>query len=99
MLSVCGDEGKEPAAGEQMCLTVTVRDTGIGIRPEDFDKLFEKFERMDLKKNSTVEGTGLGLAIVKHIAEQMNAKLQLDSEPGKGTVITVSFPQNKNSHP
>lgn len=70
-----------------------VQDTGIGISEKDQQRIFERFYRVDKSRSKKTGGTGLGLAIVKHIAEQMNAKLQLDSTLGKGTTITIFFPQ------
>ncbi len=74
-------------------LTIKVRDTGIGIRKEDIDKLFLKFERVDLKQNSSVEGTGLGLAIVKNLLELMGGSIKVESEYGKGSLFIVHLPQ------
>ena len=70
-----------------------VQDTGIGISEKDQQRIFERFYRVDKSRSKQTGGTGLGLAIVKHIAEQMNAKLQLDSTLGKGTTITIFFPK------
>ena len=74
-------------------LIFSVEDTGIGIRPEDMDNLYEKFQRLDLEQNSTVEGTGLGLAITRSLLEMMNGTIDLKSEYGKGSVFTVTIPQ------
>ena len=74
-------------------LVITVRDTGIGIRPEDIDKLFKKFERMDLERNSTVEGTGLGLAITQSLLSLMDGTIDVDSVYGEGSVFTIRIPQ------
>ncbi|MCR5481905.1 MAG: response regulator [Clostridia bacterium] len=74
-------------------LKVEVRDTGIGIREEDREKIFGRFTRVDLKKNREVEGTGLGLNIVMSLLELMGGSLELDSEYGKGSVFTVLIPQ------
>ena len=82
-----------PAPGGTISLVVTVRDTGIGIKPEDIAKLFTKFQRVDLDSNSTVEGTGLGLAITRRLVEMMNGTIRVDSEYGKGSVFTVTIPQ------
>ena len=71
-----------------------VRDTGIGISEENLNRIFERFYRVDKSRSKQTGGTGLGLAIVKHIAEQMNAQIQIDSELEKGTTITVLFPKN-----
>ncbi len=70
---------------------ISVRDTGIGIDPEDQERVFERFYRVDRGRSRQTGGTGLGLAIVKHIAEQHHAKLRLSSRKGKGTDVTVVF--------
>lgn len=74
-------------------LVFTVKDTGIGIKAEDLPKLFGKFQRVDLERNSTVEGTGLGLSITKNLLEMMNGEVNVQSEYGKGSVFTVRIPQ------
>jgi signal transduction histidine kinase/FixJ family two-component response regulator len=79
--------------GEALRLVIAVRDTGIGIREEDIDRLFTKFERVDLRQNSTVEGTGLGLAITKNLLDRMGGSIRVESEYGKGSVFTVELPQ------
>ena len=71
---------------------LTVHDTGIGIAPDQQDKIFERFYRTDNSRSKETGGTGLGLSIVKHSAEYHKATLQLDSQPGQGTSITVRFP-------
>lgn len=70
-----------------------VSDTGIGISEENINRIFERFYRVDKSRSKQTGGTGLGLAIVKHIAEQMNAQIQIDSELEKGTTITILFPK------
>lgn len=70
---------------------VTVKDTGIGIPKEHWDRIFERFYRVDKSHSKQSGGTGLGLSIVKHAAAYHNATLDLDSVPGKGTAITVKF--------
>jgi signal transduction histidine kinase/DNA-binding response OmpR family regulator len=74
-------------------LKVSVSDTGIGIRQEDMDKLLTAFERIDEKKNRTVEGTGLGISIVTSLLGMMNSKLEVDSEYGKGSVFSFVIRQ------
>ncbi len=74
---------------ENDCLTVT--DTGIGIPQEHQDRIFERFYRVDKSHSKATGGTGLGLSIVKHAAAYHNAKITLDSTPGKGTTITIQF--------
>ena len=71
---------------------LVVSDTGIGIAPDYQDRVFERFYRVDKSRSKETGGTGLGLAIVKHIAIQHQALLSMDSKPGIGTTITVSFP-------
>ena len=74
-------------------LIITVKDTGRGIKAEDINKLFTKFERLDIEKNSTTEGTGLGLAITKGLVEMMGGKINVQSEYGQGTMFVVHIPQ------
>ena len=69
-----------------------VSDTGIGIPMEHQNRIFERFYRVDKSRSKETGGTGLGLAIVKHIVAQHDAELSLESTPGEGTKITVSFP-------
>lgn len=71
---------------------VSVADTGIGIAPEEQGKVFERFYRVDKSRSKARGGTGLGLAIVKHAALYHHASLDLSSELGVGTTITVTFP-------
>ena len=69
----------------------TVEDNGIGIPKDQQERVFERFYRVDKSRSKETGGTGLGLAIVKHIVELHDAKLTLDSEPGKGTTVKVEF--------
>ena len=71
---------------------VRVSDTGIGIPREEQHRVFERFYRVDKSHSRQLGGTGLGLSIVKHAAQYHGAKLNLESEPGVGTEITVQFP-------
>ncbi|MDO5409162.1 MAG: ATP-binding protein [Lachnospiraceae bacterium] len=71
---------------------LTVRDTGIGIPSESLEHVFERFYRVDKSRSKSTGGTGLGLAIVKHIVSRHNADLEISSEPGIGTRISVIFP-------
>ena len=75
--------------GNQVVLTVS--DTGIGIPKEDQSRVFERFYRVDKSRSRETGGTGLGLAIVKHIVELHDARLELESELGRGTTITIVF--------
>ncbi len=74
-------------------LSICVEDTGIGIKKEDFEKLFALFSRVDTKRNRNIEGTGLGLSITKQLAEMMDGKVSVESEYGKGSTFTVKLKQ------
>lgn len=78
---------------ESNALDISVRDTGNGIKPEDRDKLFAKFERLQVEKVSSVQGTGLGLSITKDLIELMNGTLDVQSEYKKGSTFRVMLPQ------
>lgn len=75
--------------GGQAC--VCVEDTGIGIPGEEQERVFERFYRVDKSHSRKVGGTGLGLSIVKHAAQFHGASVEMDSEPGRGTKITLRF--------
>lgn len=70
---------------------VTVKDTGIGIAQEELDRIFERFYRVNKSHSKEIGGTGLGLSIVKHGAAYLGAKVDVKSDVGKGTEITVTF--------
>ncbi|MBQ9589024.1 MAG: EAL domain-containing protein [Butyrivibrio sp.] len=74
-------------------LKIDISDTGMGIKDEDLDTLFEKFKRLDIDKNRTVEGSGLGLAITSSLLELMNGSISVASEYGKGSTFTILLPQ------
>ena len=78
-------------------LRISVKDTGIGIKPEDLDRLFSPFERMDLAKNRSVEGTGLGMSIVKNLLAMMDSQIEVRSEYGKGSVFSFEVEQEVRS--
>ena len=86
-------DGENFRAGEAIILHISVEDTGIGIRQEDVGKLFEKFQRVDLDRNSTVEGAGLGLAITHSLLSMMGGEISVESVYGKGSRFTVTLPQ------
>ncbi len=69
-----------------------VADTGIGIPEEAQPHVFERFYRVDKGRSKKAGGTGLGLAIVKHITALYGGELKLESQVGRGTVVTVTLP-------
>lgn len=79
--------------GEYTKFVISVEDTGRGIKPEQIDKLFTKFQRLDEDKNTTLEGTGLGLAITKRFVEMMGGKIVVQSKYGEGSKFTVYLSQ------
>ena len=88
----------QTASDQRVWLKISVADTGIGIRQEDMGKLFTKFQRADLQRNSTVEGTGLGLAITHSLLEMMGGSIQVESTYGVGSTFTITVPQKVISH-
>ena len=78
-------------------MIIEVADTGTGIKPEDKDKLFGKFERLQVEKVSSVQGTGLGLSITKNLVELMGGQIDVESEYGKGSIFRVLIPQKIGS--
>ena len=74
-------------------LIISVEDSGIGIKKESIEKLFTKFERLGVEKETTTEGTGLGLAITKKLVEMMDGKIVVQSIYGKGSIFTISLDQ------
>lgn len=78
---------------DQNWLKMVVKDSGIGIKEEDQVHLFESFNRLDTKKNRSIEGTGLGLPICKRLVQAMHGNIRVDSEYGKGSTMTVEVPQ------
>ena len=78
---------------DSVMLKVSVADTGVGIKPEDLDKLFVAFQRIDEKANRNIEGTGLGMTIVQRFLEMMGSHLEVESEYGKGSVFSFELEQ------
>ena len=74
-------------------LQVTVSDTGIGIRAEDMDKLFQSFQRLDEERNRNIEGTGLGISIVQKLLTMMDSRLEVASVYGKGSEFSFKLRQ------
>ena len=78
---------------DEIELCVSVKDTGIGIKSEDMDKLFQSFSQVDSKRNRNIEGTGLGLAICKQLLTLMNGNISVESEYNKGSKFSFVLPQ------
>ncbi|MCR4817330.1 MAG: response regulator [Fretibacterium sp.] len=84
---------KIPDEPDCVLLDVAVMDTGIGIKPEDIKKLFSEFERIEEKRNRSIEGTGLGLNIIKPLLEIMGSSLKVESEYGRGSKFSFRLKQ------
>ena len=85
-LQACRDIGKQP----RVCLTLI--DTGCGIPPDELDRVFDRFYQVEKVVTRKSGGTGLGLAIVKNIVEAHGGKVWIESELGKGTVVSFTLP-------
>lgn len=101
--NLCDNAIKYNRPGGSVTVTVTptkagtelaVSDTGIGIPPEDQQRVFERFYRVDKSHSKEIGGTGLGLSIVKHGAMLHDARVELESTLGQGTTVRVIFPAN-----
>lgn len=85
--------------GEDVGLAfIEVRDQGMGIAKNQLDKLFEKFYRVPTGDVHDTKGSGLGLTLVKHIVEAHNGKIEVNSQPGEGSVFRIFFPQEEVTH-
>ena len=85
--------------GDNCRLIITVEDSGRGIKKEKIDKLFTKFDRLDVDRNTTVEGTGLGLAITKQLVEMMGGKIVVHTVFGEGSKFTAMIDQKIDETP
>ncbi len=83
----------EKVDDENMILVISVKDTGIGIAKENLEKLFEAFQRVDVKRNRNIEGVGLGLRITKQFLDMMGGSIDVESEYEVGSEFTVRIPQ------
>ncbi len=86
-----GEVSVRLASADQQCL-LQVRDTGIGIHPEDLVRIFERFYRAEKDRSTETGGTGLGLSIVKHLVNALGGSVQATSEPGRGSTFEVRLP-------
>ena len=73
---------------------IAVRDTGVGIAAADLDRMFERFYRADNMRGRSVEGSGIGLALVRGLVELQHGTVEIDSEPNRGTTVTVRLPRS-----
>ena len=76
---------------------IAVKDSGIGIPPEHQSRIFQRFYRVDKSRSKESGGTGLGLSIVKHAVQYLNGKIDLQSSPGQGTMIQISFQEDNGT--
>ncbi|MDE6664551.1 MAG: DegV family EDD domain-containing protein [Lachnospiraceae bacterium] len=83
----------DSVSGDDVCLKIVVADTGIGIRKEDLEHIYDSFKRADAKKNIKVEGSGLGLSITKQLVDLMDGEIMVDSIYTKGSIFTIILPQ------
>lgn len=84
---------KIDAEPENVMLVISVKDTGIGIKPEDIKKLFSEFERIEEERNRNIEGTGLGMNITKRLLEMMGSSLKVSSVYGEGSTFSFAIKQ------
>ncbi len=85
---------KIPDRTDAVILKISVADTGIGIKPEDMDRLFRAFERIEEKRNRNIEGTGLGMTIAQSFLVKMGSRLRVESRYGEGSVFSFDLEQN-----
>jgi signal transduction histidine kinase/CheY-like chemotaxis protein len=85
-------------ADDRVRLTFEVTDTGVGIRQEDLEKLFNSFGRVDIQNHPDIEGTGLGLTIARSLCRAMDGDISVTSEYGKGSVFTAELTQGVVEH-
>lgn len=101
MTNLIDNAAKYSASGKSVMITtepdgnmilIKVKDEGIGIKKEDFGKIFKKFSRLENHLTSTTQGNGLGLYITKQLVEKMNGKIEFESREGEGTTFLVKVP-------
>jgi signal transduction histidine kinase len=74
-----------------MWVYAEVKDTGIGIQPEDLPRIFDRFYRADISRSTVSGGAGLGLSIVRRLVEMLGAEIRVESTPGEGSAFRVKF--------
>jgi len=93
ILTVETEHPANPTPDDRVTLVLKVQDTGMGMTKQQLAKLFEEYARFNQDKNNTVEGTGLGLAITQRLLSLMNGEINVESEPGVGSLFVVRLPQ------
>ena len=91
--SISVEVESQPIDDKNITLIIKVSDTGIGIKEEDHEKIFESFSQVDSKRNREADGTGLGLAITQRLIELMNGTIEVESEYGVGSTFIITLPQ------
>jgi two-component system phosphate regulon sensor histidine kinase PhoR len=86
------EDGEAALDPRPSTLILSVTDTGIGIKPQDQERVFERFYRVDKARSRELGGTGLGLSIVKHLVQAFGGKVAVESTPGQGSTFTVALP-------
>jgi signal transduction histidine kinase len=76
---------------------ISVRDNGIGIKPEDRERIFQEFERVEMSAERRTEGTGLGLTLAKRFVELQGGKIWVESEPGQGSNFSFTLPLHRSA--
>jgi len=92
-LDITGEKTHASGADSTIMLTMTIKDTGIGIKPENMKKLFTEFAQFNLQNSRNVEGTGLGLAITHNLVKLMGGEVTVSSEYGTGSEFIIRLPQ------
>jgi len=98
-IHVAGEMETDAKAGDKYQLVLSVQDTGIGIAPENIEKIFKRFSQVDTGLSRKYEGTGLGLSLSKNIAELLGGELSVLSRPGEGStfMLTLTLPIGETS--
>lgn len=89
-----GGEIYVKAEQKDQTVTVQIKDTGVGMEPEDIKYIFDPFYRADKSRSQQIQGSGLGMSIVKLIAERCRGDIRIESEPDAGTTVEVQLPVN-----
>ena len=84
----------EPIDDNSCWIIISVKDSGIGIKPEEIDKVFSKFEKFEIKENVKIQGTGLGLALTKRLVNLLGGSIKVESKYGEGSTFTVKVKQH-----